>query len=133
MPMIRGEERLRPTFQMQARQDVVGWLSTKDATESGVATTAAMELLRGVACELNEALNLGLAVPQQCMCACYGASTITIAVGRTVFCVLAGLFVCQRATVRTTSRTVIMSVWMHTVKWTATTRVRSRPFCTHPT
>jgi len=35
------------------------------------AATAAMGLLRGVAYELNEALALGLAVPQQCMCACY--------------------------------------------------------------
>lgn len=70
--LCRGEERLQPTFQTQARQDVVGWLSAKDASESGSATTAAMKLLRGVAYELNEALGLGLAVPQQCMCACYG-------------------------------------------------------------
>ena len=75
LPITRGKERLQPTFQMQARQDVVGWLSAKDASESGVATAAAVELLRGVAYELNEALNLGLAVPQQCMCACYGAQT----------------------------------------------------------
>ena len=128
--MSRGEERLQPTFQMQARQDVVGWLSAQDASESGFATTAAMELLRGIACELNEALNLGLAVPQQCMCACYGAPTDSV-----VEVFLASeldYFVCQRATVRTTSRTVITSVWTHTVKWTATTRVRSQPFCTHP-
>lgn len=73
--LLRGKERLQPTFQMQARQDVVGWLSAKDGSESGAATTAAMELLRGVAYELNDALGLGLAVPQQCMCACYGALT----------------------------------------------------------
>jgi hypothetical protein len=35
------------------------------------AASAAMGLLRGVAYELNEALALGLAVPQQCRCACY--------------------------------------------------------------
>ena len=97
---------------MQARQDVVGWLSAvrktlfgshflgmetdsrqdrlgtitrtivqthkeagfpqEEAAEAKLpAATAAMGLLRGVAYELNEALALGLAVPQQCMCACY--------------------------------------------------------------
>jgi Rps23 Pro-64 3,4-dihydroxylase Tpa1-like proline 4-hydroxylase len=66
-----GEGRLQPTFQMQARQDVVGWMSPSDAEEAGVATAAAMALLKGCAYELNEGLGLGLAVPQQCMCACY--------------------------------------------------------------
>lgn len=66
-----GEGRLQPTFQMQARQDIVGWLSQDDATGAGNATAAAMALLKGCAYELNEGLGLGLKVPQQCMCACY--------------------------------------------------------------
>lgn len=86
--LSRGKDRLQPTFQTQARQDVVGWLSAKDASESGVATTAAMELLRGVAYELNEALALGLAVPQQCMCACYGAPSNLMA---SVQCIIASV------------------------------------------
>ena len=102
-----GKERLQPTFQMQARQDVVGWLSAKDARESGVATTAAMELLRGVAYELNEALNLGLAVPQQCMCACYGARRLMFVVHRSTFSESKWTcFVGQRATVHATFHTV---------------------------
>ena len=106
-----GKERLQPTFQMQARQDVVGWLSPQDASESGVATTAAMELLRGVAYELNEALNLDLAVPQQCMCACYGASRLIFVVQRSTFPEFKWTcLVCQREMVHATSHTATTSV-----------------------
>jgi SM-20-related protein len=54
-----------------ARQDVIGWMTSEQAVEAGEAASAAVALLQGVAFELNTALGLGLAAPHQMMCACY--------------------------------------------------------------